>query len=291
MRMRYTQMDRFISKGFITLVLTTLTKVAIALPLGNPIDASLYRRGWLSNDENFPLSLRLGYSADHVFNRRLEVERAGSPDIRRTILNTDAGFVAVNWCDRLDLFATLGASNFRIDTPTSAFSTFTNLIQDANVDLDIASSTDFSWSIGGRGTLFGCYGFIVGIEGAYFSMSPDLDFVKQENLDIAYATDVTTRYSEWQVGTGIAYPISCYKESAFVPYLGIKFAHASLDMDQAVFTIAPVGNVVTLFDAESQLLVGFPIGATITLAEMIGVTVEGRFGDEQAIYVNGQFRF
>jgi len=265
-----------------------------ALPLGNPMEASLYSQGWVEcfSSEN-AFSARLGFYSDHVFDRKLEVKRNGHPDIRQTIIDTNAGFIALNWCNRIDLFATLGASNLRIYTPSSAFITTVGVAGSNNIDFELESKSSFSWSVGLRGTILCCRGFVWGVEGAYFSTNPDLDFIKQENFAIEYTSGINTEYHEWQIGTGLAYPVCWGSSLAFVPYAGVKFSCAKLDMDRAVVTIPlPIqDNIFTLFDAENKLVVGFPFGVSVTLCEMIGVTVEGRFGDEQALYVNGQFRF
>lgn len=293
--MDFKRMHRFISKTLLFLI--PFGSSLSALPLGNPMDPSLYTQGWVDcsnwffSDSN-PFSARLGYYADHVFNRKLEVERPGHPDVHRSILNTNAAYLALNWCDRIELFTALGASKICIDTHSSAYITFIRLPQDKNIEFQIETDTGFSWTLGARCTLFSFRNFCFGLEGAYFSTHPSLDFIKQENYDIVYTSGEKAKFYEWQVGAGVAYPI-CFSETcyAFIPYAGIKGGKAHLDMHHATFTI-PIGESrFTLFDTESKLVIGFPIGVTFTLNNTIGVTVEGRFGDEQAIYVNGQFRF
>ena len=99
------------------------------------------------------------------------------------------------------------------------------------------------------------------------------------------------KYQEWQIGTGLAYPFCCCSALNVVPYAGFKLSWANLDMDDASFSIPSTSSQFTLFDVENKLHWGFPFGFSVILCDVIGIAVEGRFGDEQAINVNGQFRF
>jgi len=287
-------MDRYVSRFLLFVSLFLGGASLYALPLGNPMEPSLYLNDCVGQPfcgclDQF--SLRVGYSADHVFNRHLEVTgRAPNRMIASTVLDTNSGFIALNWCDRVDLFSRLGATSIRLNTPNSAFTVF-NALGNFDLDCHIQSQTDFSWSLGLRATVVRFCNAILGVEGEYFRTSPPLDYLHQENQNIAYGTGSQMSYEEWQVGAGLAYPL-CYRSSFdCIPYVGVKVSYATLDMDDATFTLSPNGSRFVLFDAESKLRWGFPIGVSLVLCNMIGVSVEGRFGDEQAIYVNGQFRF
>ncbi len=263
---------------------------AQALPLGNPADPALYTNGWvLDCFDSF--SFRLGYAHDHVFNRHMESEtRSGNPDIDRTTRDTSAALLVFNWCDRADLFVTLGATSIEIETPASAF-----ILNNAlNTRFTIASSTHFSWSVGGRVALFNYCNVVVGLEGEYFASCSEVDYAHLDNFNTFYpSNNDKLDYHEWQIGVGLAYPITCCNCALeFVPYIGFKYARAKIGMDQAQFTITGSSSETFSFeDLESKLHWGFPIGVTAVLCGTIGVGVEGRFGDEQALYVNGQVRF
>src|SRR5437660_1058012 len=125
-------------KKLVFSVLTILTcGAAYALPLGNPSEASLFLHGawWddcgaTSYDPCDPcfswcdaLSFRIGFYGDYVFNRHLEVRRGTDEGARidHTGLFTNAGYLAFNFMDRIDIFGTLGATSLDIRTNGSVF--------------------------------------------------------------------------------------------------------------------------------------------------------------------------
>ncbi|MFZ0565941.1 MAG: hypothetical protein WAM28_07140 [Chlamydiales bacterium] len=281
----------FISSGFL-----------YALPVGNPTEASLFLNGvWCESTACDPCdpcfswfdawSFRVGFYGDYVYNRHLEVShhnhRGG--DIQTTTLFTNAGYLVLNFCDRLDVFATLGATHLHIKTDDSAWDT-TQIISTQS-ELDFVPH--FSWSIGARATLleFCCFG--LGVEGQYFAFIPEPNyFFEYSNGAFVYLDEAKpAHYREWQVGLGISYrfSISC-PTVAMLPYAAVKWSGAHLDMNDFVFEDIN-GDTYILNDVGSKKLWGYALGLTFTLCDLMGVTVEGRWGDEKALYVNGQLRF
>ncbi len=284
------------------IALTALTVlscgVASALPVGNPTDASMFTNGlWWGESCCEPcdpcfnwcdaFSVRVGFYGDYVFNRHMEIKSGGTElsDIDDTEIFTNAGLLVLNVCDWVDIFATLGATDISIFTDGGSFSANTTMIQ-----LDF--TTAFSWSIGGRATVWECDSFSVGVEGQYFSTSPDLNsLIQYSSGDIVYFNDNNSaKYSEWQVGLAASYRWeSGCPGLAFIPYMGLKWAGSSLNMDDFAVTLTSIAY--TLRDLESKKLWGYAVGCTALLKDMIAVTVEGRFADEKAVHVNGQIRF
>lgn len=281
------------------LILMTLTVLscgaAYALPIGNPSEASLYTTGLWWNDSCCQpcdpcfswcdaFSVRIGFYGDYVFNRHMEVKNGNKSDIDDTEIFTNAGIVVLNICDWIDIFGTFGATDITIVTNSSSFSAST-VVHQLNFD------TAWSWSVGGRATIWECDCFAIGVEGQYFSTSPDLD----NSLTYAAGTQVYfnnnngAKYSEWQVGLGASYrwQTGC-PGVAFVPYMGVKWAGSKLSLDN--FTYTQYGTQI-LSDLENKKLWGYAVGLTATVNNAVGVTVEGRFADEKAVYVTSQFRF
>ena len=164
------------------LILIALTLISCGtvytLPIGNPSEASLYPNGlWWGSacckpyDPCFSwceaLSLRLGFYGDYVFNRHMQIYSGGhsQSDIDRTEIYTNAGLLVLNICNWIDIFSTLGASDFKLFTDGGAFSNNSTVIQ---LDWD----TTWSWSVGGRATIWECDCFSVGVEGQYFRSTP-----------------------------------------------------------------------------------------------------------------------
>lgn len=276
-----------------------------ALPIGNPSEASLLQeglclKGYADCDPSAYLcwcdcwSLRLGFYGDYVFDRYMEVnQRHNESHIRQFQLFTNASYLALNFFDTVDLFATLGASKFSISTPATAFyldGDNTNLI--SNID----SEWYFSWSLGARMTLWECRGFALGAEAQYFRSRPNINYFQLEGYAPLYLENSRTNYREYQLGLGGAYTIYLAGCSTFVvPYFGIKWAHADVNMgDFSIPTEIGISSspvVYELYNLESENKFGVALGTTLVGCKRWSITAEGRFSDELALFINSQIRF
>lgn len=258
-----------------------------ALPFGNPSEPSLFCQDlffclfkcedpcdscWLN-----AVSLRGGFYGDYVFNRHLRVK--GETQILQSAINTsklttNAGYLALNAFNRFDVFSTIGASQLFLRT------------QGAD---EIWFETNFSWSIGARAILCEWRCFTLGVEGQYFHTNPR-PFLELNNSNGAFDNldgINNLHYHEWQAGIGVSYRIATTCPSvALIPYVGGKWSYAKLNFQQ---TVLPLLGFID--DIRSNKKWGYAIGVTFTLCDVAGVTVEGRWVDEKAVYVNGQFRF
>lgn len=286
-----------------------LCSSVFALPLGNPIEPSLFYSvgccgddcggGPYYDDPCLPLvswgdkwNVRIGFYGDYVFNRNLEISGSGldqGNDIRETELITNAAYLAFNLCNIVDVFGTLGAT--KISVETSEISWVAN--GDANGRFE--TETHFSWSVGARAAIFQWDCFGVGIEGQYFRTTPDLTkYWTWSNGKYNYFNNHNRMtYHEWQFGLGISYTFSTYcPDFKFVPYTGVKWSWARLHTGNFQFVSNGEGNeTFTFFNLKTDKCWGYVVGLSFTMQSLIGVTVEGRFGDELALYVNGQFVF
>jgi major outer membrane protein len=279
---------------------------AYALPVGNPVEASLFECGnyWGGGGCGAPvcdpcdpcaggwfdcLNLRIGFYGDYVFNRHLKTHTRliTERSLHQVRLNTNAGYLAVNLFDAFDVFATLGATHARIEADALDFSTlgFSGLFV---VDFD----TRFSWSVGARATLFEWCRFAVGIEGQYFQFNPRVNFIEEDAFVIIHPERRCTRYQEAQVGFGLAYRYCCGC-AAWIPYVAGKWSWERwcFRHEDEIITVPIIGDLVILPRLRNHKHWAFATGLTTTLCDAIGVTVEGRWGDEKAVFVNGQFCF
>jgi major outer membrane protein len=264
---------------------------AYALPLGNPSEASFLCDGIFFEGPCYDncqsgfnwcdaYSIRIGYYGDFVFNRLLDVdEHHSDEDLEKTQLFTNAGYLALNFWDRLDIFCTLGTTNFYLESNASTFS-------GPNGDrFNLESGTNFSWSIGGRLTIweFGCT--TVGAVGQYFFTKPHVTRVTIAETNTIYPdNNILFKYAEWQLGLGISHRIW-----NFVPYIGTKFSGVKVDFGDAIFNFTNFD--IRLPDLNNRFYWGYVIGVSFIDRERAALTVEGRFRDERAVYVNGQLRF
>lgn len=280
-------------KLFVT-VLTILTCGAVhALPVGNPSDASLLCDGLIweghCGDPCDPcltwcdaFSIRSGFYGDYVFNRHLEIDTNGDDSvIEHTSLFTNGAIIAANFWDRFDFFTTLGSTNFLLATNASAFSTTF-----IGRRIEIETNSHFSWSLGIRGTIWECGCTSLGAEAQYFYTHPDVRRVTVGADLSEYPNNIDLKYREWQVGVGLSHRIN-----VFVPYVAVKWSRAKVNFDDAILLAVDDIETVSLRDLESKGDWGFAIGVSLIDCEKASLTVEGRFGGEKAVHVNGQIRF
>jgi major outer membrane protein len=274
-----------------SLMLAPLT--LLALPLGNPCDASLYKEGiffhpsctapfahWYDSS-----TIRIGFYGDFVFNRHMEIDtNESNATLRKTEIFTQAGYLAINIWQKFDLFGTLGVSSINFTSPDRSF-----LNPDENDEMELVTESDFSWSIGTRATLWqwGCLGF--GGEIQYFRFHPHINYVHSVSSEPLYLENSTLSYQEWQIGFGAAYRINILGEkTALVPYGGIRYGRALINTHRLV--VGSPANA-TFFNQKSQRAWGFALGTTLLGCNKISVTAEGRFASENAFFVLAQLRF
>jgi major outer membrane protein len=289
------------------LIVTAFTLVSCgivyALPVGNPAEASLLTWGVVfpakaTCNSQDPCTywfdawaLKMGYYGDYVFNRHLELDQdelEQGQDINTTRIFTNAGYLALNICNKLDLFGTLGAS--KISITTNEISWF--LAGNAEGRLDW--QTFFSWSAGARATIFSLNHFIIGVESQYFQTSPDLsNYVSFSNGMYTYFNEENKMiYREWQVGAGLSYSLTCFCPNiSVIPYAAIKWGWVSFHTDDFKFVKAGTTDLLTIFNLRADKVWGYAIGTSVTICDMVDITAEGRFADEKAFYINGNFRF
>ncbi len=253
-----------------------------ALPVGNPGEASLFHNKTRVCALPFA-SYGIGFYGDYVFNRHMRTNPGKNVDW--TKIFTNAGYLVLNFKERVDLFATLGTT--RISLNTSLIS-FNNAGDTALFELE--SGTAFSWSVGGRATLW-CYKRVsLGIEGQYFSTKPNIKRAYIAAGASAYFDNsLITHYREWQTGLGISYRCNPF----FIPYVAVKYSDARWKLANGKNIIVESNTNTFFFNMHSHVPLGYVIGLTFypKACDSVAVTVEARFSDEKALYVNGQMRF
>lgn len=280
------------NKLLASIVACGITVSAFALPVGNPIDASILNNSIFWKERAYEgcfsfcnsLSVDVGFYGDYVSDRRMRTDASGYPDssIRKTSITTNAGYIAVNMWDCFGIFATLGASGFRVDAQQSNFEVITVGTDNA---LTFDTETDFSWSIGARTTIWNWCGFSFGAEFQYFQSCPSLNHLIIYNEPTLYLDGIDFEYREWQLGLGVTYPM-CIGNSGIgvAPYAAIKGGRAWVEMDNAF-----VDNRRVMHDLDTQQGVGYALGMTLMGCNFCSATVEGRFADELAFHVKVAF--
>jgi major outer membrane protein len=296
----------------------------MALPVGNPSDPALLCEGLVLNCLGLEclrpcqldfLKLQVGYYGDCVFQRNMETYslpgwQDENKDYLHTSLVTNAGYLSLTFCETLEVFSTFGASKIRLDGDLGAFKMLSNaqwtqflrptanpLYPSVGGLLSIETLSSFSWSVGGRGVLLSCGPLKIGAEAQYFSTRLPVKYLNSEYTSLSangllQANDLLNMtYSEWQVGLGVSVCAGCFE-----PYAAIKVSRAHLLMDNARVQLngpnpQPYPFSPILGNARSAKTWGYAIGNTLKLGQQTLMTVEGRFGDEKALFLNGQLAF
>ncbi len=264
-----------------------LTRVE-ALPIGNPSEASLFtmkecKKECASNSEERPLYFTLGYYGDFVFNRHFKT--VAGKQIDYSHITTNAGYLGLTVGELFEIFTTLGATQLSLNTSLKPFNG-----SNPSPRFDFFTNTAFSWSVGTHATIWHYRCFALGVMGQYFSSRPHTHLWRIVNVS-GNSNDDHARYSEWQFGAGVSYRYSCY----FVPYIAIKWSRALWEFNNQPLLVRPTSPpVATLINLESSRHFGYAIGLTLAPpfdCKNLAVTVEGRFGDENAIHIKGQLFF
>jgi Chlamydia major outer membrane protein len=254
-----------------------------ALPIGNPSEASIFHYEDTESCICPFLNFGVGFYGDYVFNRHMQTDEGR--DVDTTKLFTNAGYLVLNFNERVDLFTALGASRLSLNTSLVAFNS-----ADPFPLFELESGSAFSYSIGGRATLFKYKCASLGIEGQYFSTKPDIKRAYIAAGAVSYLDDsLITHYTEWQLGGGISYRYTPF----FIPYVAVKYSHSHWKLANGENIIVESNINTFFFNLRSQRNWGYAVGLTLCphVCDKIAVTVEARFPDEKAFYVNGQMRF
>lgn len=276
-------------KSFFTFLMILNFQLLQALPVGNPAEASLLTEGVVWNNCDSCswldcLSVRAGFYGDYVFNRNLEVDGGSFERIMNTTLTTNAGYLALNICDCFDIFATLGATQIGWLTDLAPFTVAPN---QEHFIFVVQGATHFSWSIGGRGTLWRSGCAALGVEGQYFSTNPLIARFSRNNAEALYTNQFSMHYQEWQLGLGVTYRVYL-----FAPYVALKYSRSTLTFNNHDFLgTTGVFTVERLRDLRNRNSWGWAIGSSLIECNRVSLAVEGRFADEKALYINGQIRF
>ena len=274
-----------------------------ALPLVNPADSILYTNEVWSNDcfENCWLgnfSLRLGYYGDFVFDRNLQVMHGTGAvpslgfafpeggDIEQTCLTTNAGIVLLNFCDWIQAYGTFGVTTIYARTNSSIFANI------AEVFNDLSFSPSVSYTAGAAAPIWNSGCFTLGVQAQYFYTNPEANSLTGYDAatGVVYLTDAQAKYIEYQGAIAASWTFEGGENLAFVPFIGIQFSGVSWNLG-SVDSVTIGANVTDFPEVHQQQVVGWTIGTSLILCDLIGVTAEARFANEKALFVNGQLAF
>lgn len=271
-----------------------LFSTVLALPVGNPADASLFRCGvfWdpCGVSPCSPLfawsdaiNVRFGYWGDFVGNRRM-IESVYGDQIGvagKVGIVTNAGLAVVNIANWMDVFATFGTSTIEVFGKGS----------ETQIVRRVSFTPTFSWSVGARVTAYHCGPIYIGGEAQYLRTEPDLSAYYNSGSGVLTQFNNTNPmiWEEWQVGFGLSLQAINALGTSLIPYGAIKFSQGKFWLRSFQFTYDAVQH--QLPDLIPEQYFGYAFGVTWLAQQAMGVTLEGRWLDETGVFVSGEFKF
>lgn len=277
-------------KLLVTMLAVLSCGATYALPLMNPSEASLLCDGvfWEGHCGDLcdpcltwcdAFSVRFGFYGDYVFNRYLQVN-ATKDDVNQAEIYTNAAYLVANFWDRVDLWGTLGETSLVLGGDGAVFAA----IDASTQRFSLVTDSDFSYSIGIRGTIWECGCTSVGAEFQWFQARPDIAYLTSNDTHTNSPADLIADYTDWQIGLGVSHRINL-----LVPYIGVKWGTAQVKLGDANVVL---GNTTyNLKNLKSTKTWGYAVGTSLVDCEKMSLTVEADFGNEMAVFANGQFRF
>jgi len=257
-------MKKFIFFGLLFLLLTIVSNLSLAAPVGNPASPKLLTGKWVDSED---YSIKAGAEADIVLDGKLKE----MDDVESSFY---LGKLSVTLANKVDLYGMLGA----------AYGEYEETYGSDIVKYE--TETDIAWGIGSTVLLYESdNGIMVGMDTKYRSLEADLDkiIVNGTTYDIPSGdvTDASIEYMDWQVALGAAYALDM-----FVPYGGVKYS----DVDAKLKTTVS-GTTYESDSVEREDNFGIFVGCDILPLENLSLNVEGRFIDEEAVNFGGTLKF
>lgn len=209
-----------------------------------------------------------GGDVDIVFNRDLDEDRSEMNS------NWFGGRVSVDTGDRVHFNAFMGVASVDVDSiPLTVGST-----------LELEGGTGFGI---GLNTKVDLYEFWLAkladqarlwMSGGWRFHTADVDEAKRGGTG-ASSQDFSIDFNEWYVAIGLSQPMG-----NFVPYAAIKYSDVNIQVDgTGTFPGASVTSVTTL---NSDNLIGIALGFDWFIFNNVAFNLEGRFIDEEALYLS-----
>lgn len=246
----------------------------LAMEIGNPAQPALQKSG-LILEEAKKWSFRLAYLDDYVYRMRFKDEfdltlESTTPTFVK--LATNAGLITLNLFDRIDAYTILGTSQLQIQN-------------------EAYTKREFSWGVGGKLLFAKLAKMSFGVDIKYFTTKQTPIFFLSDGYAYNVVNDYKLNYSEIQGSLGTS-----YKTKYISPYLQITYLISKLKPQPLTALVQyPLDSTISI-DAESRPAVGqrrwgMAVGATLLGSPKATLTVESRFINQNAIDINGEFRF
>jgi hypothetical protein len=229
-----------------------------ALPGSNPSSPRILQKGFFI-PESSPVSVRVGYEGDFVFDAELK-------GVDRSSQTVNGGTFTFNIMDRFDAFAVLGASSLSLKW---RFSNELDQVQAAQID----TSNAFLWAVGGRLFLWEWGNWGTGLLGRFTKADHPVSWLTIDGEN-GSTSSVHVDLRSWELNLGVSYHIDL-----FTPYLALNYLNTKARVD------------FPSSDFRNEHPIGLNLGCTLSTGSYFFLNVEARVISEEAVTLSGDFRF
>jgi len=259
----------------IILILTFFSVFGFSMPAGNPSSPSLIKEGFFISQATW-FNFRVGYEGDFVRDRRLLQNDGSKRKVNEFKRYNNSVKAVFNVLKRLDIYGTWGENKIEANWVIEE-------MQNAYSFLEIESRYDNCWSCGGKAIFFewGNTNFSVG--GGYSYTKPKILYLIK-NGEIDKLDFFNMNFNEWQVDVGISYKIDI-----FTPYALLKYSKAKSKL--AIDGTIIASNFSSELYMKSNNNLGIALGCALSSSKYFFLNAEVRLIDEEAVTINGEFKF
>lgn len=232
------------------------------------------------------LDTQFGFEGNYVFNRRLMITKSESETPKTEIYTNSAKF-SYAYKERIELGATIGATDLRLNTHFAALSSG----EVGNENLFLETNSSLSYSLALRAKAWTFYNITTGFEAEYFSANPKIHTITDPVFEVIEYPNAHINYKELQLGCALSMPISVSDFATFIPYAGIKLSRVNATFTDTSISILDVDIPLTNMNMKQDRTLGYAIGATLFNEKIWNITAEGRFSDETAFSISTNLIF
>ncbi len=255
-------------------ILLSVLFPCLVFPLStdNPSTVDIVDKGFVL-ESDYWLGFKILYEGDILYDKSLKPTSNTVSSFDNMQYVMQLGGVSLNFSDRVELAAYLGAQKFHFD-----------MRLDPTKRLEIDTSTDLAWAIALKALLYEAGAFNFGMELEYETAHPNCSRLIENGKTLFSTMGSKLRYQEWQFSLGISY------QTKFIsPYLCYRYSHPRIDFKN--FSRGFLREQKTDFIIKGEKKSGGAVGATISNSELFGLNFEVRFIDETAFSFSGMVKF
>jgi hypothetical protein len=250
------------------------TLKSFSAPVGNPLNPALIEQGFFISPSS-AVNFRIGYEGNFVKDSNLKktvIQRGKIDDFKQDI---NSGTFTLNFQNRLDIIAVLGASkiksNWRFDE------------NNVSKRIELETNYRFYYALAARVILFEWGNTVLGSGARYSEAKPSIFWLLKDST-LQNINEAAVNYKDWQVDLGLSHKIDI-----FVPYIGIKYLNSKAKIMNVISVIAD--NNLTYMKMKSRDNFGLYLGTSLSNSKYFLFTIEARLIDEEAISVFGEIKF